>query len=114
MEEPRPGIISNKTNRNLISLTANADYVAQYRVVPVIGTVPGTANDVERMAMKMDRMLAGCHGLGLECRNRTGTHRTSKHSSRNGQLHHFAAIKSNDTFGRNEILGCLGTRQNLE
>jgi hypothetical protein len=64
MEEPRPRIIGDKTNRNLISPIANADYVAQYRVVPVIGTVPGTADDVERMAMKMDRMLARCHGLG--------------------------------------------------
>ncbi len=61
MEEPRPRVISNKTNCNLISLIANADYVTDYRVVPVIGTVPCTANDIERMAMKMDRMLGRCH-----------------------------------------------------
>ncbi len=58
------GISSAKTTakpRNLISLIANADYVTDYRVVPVIGTVPCTANDIERMAMKMDRMLGRCH-----------------------------------------------------
>jgi hypothetical protein len=61
MEEPRPGVISHKTNRNIISRSANADYVTQYGVVPVIGTVPCTANDIERMAMKMDGMLTRRH-----------------------------------------------------
>jgi hypothetical protein len=47
MEEPWPGIIGHKTNCNFITRIANADYVTDYRVVPVIGTVPCTADDVE-------------------------------------------------------------------
>ena len=61
VEEPRPGVISHKTNRDFISRSANADYVTQYRVVPVIGTVPCTANDIERMTMKVDGVLTRCH-----------------------------------------------------
>jgi hypothetical protein len=61
MEEPRPGVIGHKTNCNFISLVANADYVTDYRVVPVIGTVPCTADDVERMAVKVDGMLMRRH-----------------------------------------------------
>ena len=47
MEEPRPRVIGHKTNCNFITRIANADYVTNYRVVPVIGTVPCTADDVE-------------------------------------------------------------------
>jgi hypothetical protein len=47
MEEPRPRVIGHKTNCNFITRIANADYVTDYRVVPVIGTVPCTADDVE-------------------------------------------------------------------
>jgi hypothetical protein len=61
MEEPRPGVIGHKTNRDIISLIADADYVTQDRVVPVIGTVPCTANNIERMAVEMDGMLTRCH-----------------------------------------------------
>ena len=57
MEEPRPRVISNESNRDFIPRAANADYVTQYWVVIVIGTVSCTANDVESMAMKMDGML---------------------------------------------------------
>jgi hypothetical protein len=61
VEEPRPRVISHKTNRNIISLAADADNVTQYRVVPVIGTVPRTANDIERMTVEMDGMLTRRH-----------------------------------------------------
>ena len=61
MEEPRPGVISHKTNCNLISRIANADYVANYRINPVVGTVPCTADDIERMTVKMNGMLIRCH-----------------------------------------------------
>jgi hypothetical protein len=61
MEEPRPGVISHKTNCNFISLIANANYVTNYRVDPIIGTVPCTADDIERMAVKMNGMLIRCH-----------------------------------------------------
>ena len=61
MEEPRPGVIGHKTNCNFISRIANADYVTNYRVVPVIRTVPCTADDIERMAVKMDGMLMRRH-----------------------------------------------------
>ena len=48
MEEPRPRVIGHKTNCNfIIRRIANADYVTNYRVVPVIGTVPCTADDIE-------------------------------------------------------------------
>lgn len=113
VEEPRPRVISNKTNRDFISRTANADYVTHYRVVIVIGTVPCTANDVESMAMKMDRMLST--GVEqLECQNGAQTHRTATRSSRNGQLHHVTVAKSIDTSSRNEILSTLRAGQNLE
>jgi hypothetical protein len=61
VEEPRSRVISHKANRNLIPQIADADYITHYRVVPVIGTVPRTANDPEGMAMKMDRMLTRRH-----------------------------------------------------
>jgi hypothetical protein len=61
VEEPWSRVISHKANRNLISRSADADYVTHYRVVPVIGTVPCAANDPEGMAMKMDRMLTRRH-----------------------------------------------------
>jgi hypothetical protein len=61
MEEPRPRVISHKTNCNLISRITHADYVTNYRVDPVIGRTPCTANDIERMAMKMDGMLTRRH-----------------------------------------------------
>ena len=66
MEEPRTRVIGHKTNRNIISGTANADYITQYRVVPVIGTVPCTADDIERMAMKMDGVLMRRHTIRLK------------------------------------------------
>jgi hypothetical protein len=58
MEEPWARVISHKTNRDLIPRIAHIDYVTHYRVVPVIRTIPRTADDVERMAMKVDRMLS--------------------------------------------------------
>jgi hypothetical protein len=61
MEEPGPRVVSHKTNGNLISRIAHADYVTNYRVEPVIGSTPCTANDIERMAMKMNRMLTRRH-----------------------------------------------------
>jgi hypothetical protein len=61
MEKPRPRVISHKPNRNIISLFAHADYVTYYGVVPVVGTVPCTANDIERMAVKVDGMLTRRH-----------------------------------------------------
>ena len=61
VEEPWSRVISHKANRNLISRSADADYVTHYRVVPVIGTVPCAANDPKGMAMKMDRMLTRRH-----------------------------------------------------
>ena len=61
MEKPRPRVISHKPNRNVISRIAHADYVTNYGVDPVVGTVSCTANDIERMAMKMDGVLTGCH-----------------------------------------------------
>jgi hypothetical protein len=61
MEEPRPRVISHETNCNFISRIANADYVTNYRVDPVVGTVPCTADDIERMTMKMDGMLMRRH-----------------------------------------------------
>ena len=66
MEEPRARVVRQKTNRNIISSSANADYVTHYRVVPVIGTIPSTANDMERMAMKMDGVLTRRHTTGLK------------------------------------------------
>lgn len=61
VEEPRPGVIGHKPNRDFISRSANADYVTQYRVDPVIGSVTCAANDIERMTMKVDGMLTRCH-----------------------------------------------------
>jgi hypothetical protein len=61
VEEPRTRVVGHKANRNLISRFTNADYVTHYRVVPIVGTVPCTANNMERMAMEMDGMLPGCH-----------------------------------------------------
>lgn len=56
VEKPCPRVISHKTNRNLITRIAHADYVTQYRVVIVIGAVPCTVNYIESVAMKMNRM----------------------------------------------------------
>jgi hypothetical protein len=58
VEKPWPRVISYETNRNFISRTAHVDYVTQYRVVIVIGAVPCTANYIESVAMKMNRMLS--------------------------------------------------------
>lgn len=61
VEKPCPRVISYKTNRNVISRIAHADYVAQYRVVIVIRAVPCTANYIESVAMKVNRMLVRRH-----------------------------------------------------
>jgi hypothetical protein len=61
MEEPWPRVISHKTNRDFISCIAYADHITHYRVIPIIGTVPCTANDPEGMAVKMDGMLTRRH-----------------------------------------------------
>jgi hypothetical protein len=61
VKNPRPRVIGHKPNRNFVSCSTNADYVTQYSAVPVIGTVPRTANDMEIMAMKMNGMLTRCH-----------------------------------------------------
>ena len=61
MEEPWSRVISHKTNRDLIPRIAHVDYVTHYRVVPVIRTIPCTADDIERMAMEMDGMLSRRH-----------------------------------------------------
>jgi hypothetical protein len=61
VEKPWPRVISHKTNRNFVSRIAHADYVTQYRVVIVIGTVPCTANYIKGVSMKMDRMLSRRH-----------------------------------------------------
>ena len=61
VEKPWPRVISHKTNRNVISRIAHADYVTQYRVVIVIGAVPCAANNIESVSMKMNRMLSRRH-----------------------------------------------------
>jgi hypothetical protein len=61
VEKPRPRVIGHKSNRNFISFITHADYITQYRVVIVIGAVPCTADYVETVAMKMNRMLSRGH-----------------------------------------------------
>jgi hypothetical protein len=61
VEQPRPRVINRKTEGNFISCSTNADYVTYNSVIPVIGTVPCTADDMEIMTMKMDGMLTRRH-----------------------------------------------------
>ena len=57
MEEPWPGVISLETDCDVIPCNANGGYITQYRIIVIVGIVPCAANDIERMAMEMDRML---------------------------------------------------------
>ena len=61
VEKPCTRVISYKTNRNFISRIAHGEYVTQYRVVIVIGAVRCTANYIESVPMKMNRMLSRRH-----------------------------------------------------
>jgi len=59
MEEPRSRVISLKPDRDIIPRIADVNHVTPDGVVEIVTAVPCTAHDVERMSMKVNRVLSG-------------------------------------------------------
>jgi hypothetical protein len=63
-----------ETNRDVIRKIANVDYITNYRIAVIVDLAPCATNDMERMTMKMDRMLLKRH-IKLKSHDEYGTHR---------------------------------------
>jgi hypothetical protein len=113
VEKPWSRVISHKTDRNIISQISHADHVTQYRVVIVICAVPCTANNIESVSMKMNRVLS--RQLHISKNDTMGlTHRTASGTSWNSHLHHLTVIQSINIPRGDEVLRFVDPGQNLE
>jgi len=59
MKDPRSRIVGPEANGDVVSFVPDVDYVAAERVYKVVFLAPCGANDVERMAMEVHRVLWG-------------------------------------------------------
>ena len=59
MEEPRSRVISLEPNRDIIPSIADVYHVTQDGIIKIVSAVSCTAHDVERMSMKVNRVLSG-------------------------------------------------------
>jgi hypothetical protein len=59
VEEPRAWAVGAEADRDVIARRASANHVALRRVGVVVRRLTGTANDVEGVAVQMDRVLMG-------------------------------------------------------
>ena len=58
VEEPRAGIVSDETNRDIIPSVTNAHDIPNNGVVKIVGRVASAADHIEVVAMQMNRMLS--------------------------------------------------------
>jgi hypothetical protein len=58
VEEPRAGIVGDKTNCDIIPSEANTHDIPNNGVVEVVGRVTSAADHIEAVAMQMNRMLS--------------------------------------------------------
>jgi hypothetical protein len=57
MEEPWTRIVSEETNRHIISPSTDAHDITDHRIVEVVGRATSTADNVERVSVQVDGML---------------------------------------------------------
>jgi len=57
VEEPGTRVVGDESKRRVVGrVRAGVDNIADYRIIEIIGRIPGTANNEEVVSVKMDRV----------------------------------------------------------
>jgi len=100
VEEPRPRVVREEPDRNIITGVADVHDIAEDRVLKVVRGVTSTSYDSERMSMQVNRMLFG-EGSSKSvrpCRKMPAqiTHRSAGGTSWDGQFDALVRPKTVD------------------
>lgn len=117
VHDPRSRVVRSEADGNVVTRHTNVDDVALDGIYVVVGIAPSAADDIERVAMKVERVLYE-YRLGQYCGfgNMKGqtTHATTCSTTWDGNFDGLSGIENVDRTGGEEVLCGLAPGEYLK